>query len=198
MEQEQKFRKFQAAVFAEVDAKVEQIRAQAQEQKEKELQQNEEEQIARASATVQKKMQEIKQESKREIAKTSLDAKRSILLKRSQLEEQIFESVRQRLAGFAASDAYEEYLLSQIAAFAKANPLPHVEILLRECDLPLAKKVQAAYSLPCEVKADNMAVGLGGFIVRDNKNGLYFDETFSQKLAEQKTYFIENSAFALS
>lgn len=197
MEEQKKFQRFEAAVFAEVDAKVEQLRSEAVKEKEDALRQSEAEQSRKAADYVQKKLREIQLEHKRSAAKYSLECQRSILQKRSELQQSVFSTVQQKLTAFTGTPAYGEYLLSQIKAFAKAHPLRDATILLREQDMDQAKALEQAYALPCQIQADNALVGLGGFVVRDDASGLYFDESFAQKLADQKSYFIENSGLSL-
>lgn len=196
MEQQIKLAKFEKAVYAEVDAKVEQIRREAELEKESELQRNKDEQLAKSADYVQKKTAEIKRNRTREVAKCSLDAKRNILKKRGEITERVFEAVARRLEEYLSTPQYSEYLFQKIGEFAKANPLGGIQIEVGEGDFALADKIKAAYALPCGV-AVNREIRLGGFIARDEKDGVYFDETLSQKLAEQKSYFIENSELFL-
>ena len=62
--------------------------------------------------------------------------------------------------------------------------------------MAFADSLQKAFGRPCELCADSSAA-LGGFIVFDRAQNLYYDETFAQKLADQKPYFIEHSGFTL-
>ena len=196
MEQQNKLAKFEKAVYAEVDAKVDLIRREAEAEKESELQRNKDEQLAKSAAYVQKKTAEIKRNRKREVAKYSLDAKRSILKKRGEITERVFDAVSRKLEEYLSTPQYSEYLLQKIGEFSKANALSGIQIEVGEPDFEHAGKIKAAYSLPCEVVL-NRTIRQGGFIVRDENDSVYFDETLSQKLAEQKSYFIENSELFL-
>ena len=64
--------------------------------------------------------------------------------------------------------------------------------MVGENDIKLADGIKAAYSLPCEVVLDR-SVRLGGFIVRDDTDSVYFDESLGQKLNEQKVFFVEHN-----
>ena len=196
MEQQVKLSKFEKAVFAEVEAKVGEIHRQAEADKESTLRQSETDLRLQAEEAVQKQTQDIRRKSKREVAKFGLDAKRSVLKKRGEITDSIFAAVSRKLEEFRAAPDYEAYLLSRVAAFAQANPLANVRLLLAPADLPLAPKVREAYGLPCEVLA-SASVRLGGFIVRDAADSVYFDESLGQKLEDQKSYFIEHSQLDL-
>lgn len=196
MDQQTKLTTFQKAVFSEVEEKIRQIRFEAEEERKNTLAQHKDAQLIKSTNEVQRKTQEIRKKYKREAARYSLDAKRNVLVKRMELTDRIFENVSQKLAAFQKSDRYPSFLLEKVAAFAKENALPGIEIHVGPEDFRNAVKIKEAYALPCEVREDN-AILLGGFIVRDDAKSIYFDETLGQKLADQKSYFIENSELYL-
>lgn len=196
MDQQTKLTTFQKAVFSEVEEKIRQIRFEAEEQKKTEIQRHKDAQLVKSTGDVQKKTQEIRKKYRRETAKYSLDAKRTVLVKRMELTERIFDNTAKKILAFRNSERYTPFLLEKITAFAKMNPLPDVEILVGSEDFRSAEQIRKAYGLPCEVREDK-AIQLGGFIVRDDARSIYFDETLQQKLADQKSYFIENSELYL-
>lgn len=192
MEQQEKLSKFETAVFSEIDDQVEELRHEAEEAIEQELRKNKEDQLQRSAEEIQKKSQEIRKAYKREVAKFGLEAKRRILQKRAELTDSVFSAVAARLEAFHSSAEYGPYLLGRIKAFSQEYGLADVKILVGEADFALASKIRKAYSLPCEVLCDR-SVSLGGFIVRADGDSAFYDETLGQKLAEQKTFFIEKS-----
>lgn len=195
MEQQKKLSKFETAVFAEVDAKVAQIRQEAEKHKIEQVKRNAEEQKIRVANEVQRQIQDLQKKSKREIAKFGLDAKRRILQQRGELTDRIFRNAAEKLNAFAKTEQYTDYLLKEIEEFSKTNSLPHVKVIVSEQDALLSDRIKAAYALPCEVIADKNISG--GFIVQDDRANAYFDLTLAQKLVDQRAYFIENSEFAL-
>lgn len=196
MDQASKLKKFEAAVLAEINTKTDLIKHEAQEFKKSELEKNSDTQLLKSYNEIQKQSQDMKKKFKREVAKFGLDAKRRVLIKRSDITKQVFDSVTARLLEFYNSEAYNEYLLRKLSNFAAKNPMPEVEILVSERDFLNAEKLKAAYTLPCTFTQDK-SIKLGGFIVKDVKNNRHFDETLTNILAEQKGYFIQNSALFL-
>jgi V/A-type H+-transporting ATPase subunit E len=196
MTQQSKLEKFQTAIFQEIDEKAAHIRAEAERVKKEKIQENRRTRQLSIAVDLQRKTQEIRQKYQRELAKYSLDAKRSLLQKRQELTDQVFAGVSAKLEAFHASEEYPSYLTGKIAAFAAENPLPDVVIYLCPADFPLADAVKKAYIPGCEVRQDP-AIRLGGFILRDEANSLYFDETFEQRLADQKDYFTLHSELFL-
>lgn len=196
MDQQEKLLKFQKAVFAEIEQKTATIRTDAEQNKVRTLEQTKEALLAKAEDELHEKTAEIRQENRRETAKCSLEMKRALLKKRTELTEKIFAEVEDKLRDYCKTEEYRSELLKRIAAFGAAHPTTDPVLSVSEDDMALAESLKEAFGRPCELCADN-AAALGGFIVFDRAQNLYYDETFAQKLADQKPYFIEHSGFTL-
>lgn len=183
MDQQERLAKFKHAVFQEIADEVEALGKEAREQSAERLQRESEELKRRAEADTQQQIQELQKEFRKETAKCSLEAKRSVLQRRNELLEELYASVEARLRSFQASEEYPPYLLARVKAFAIAHPIPDAEILVGEQDLPLAESIRKAYGLSCTVAAEP-SLELGGFLVRGG--AALYDETVSQRLAEEK------------
>lgn len=194
MEQQEKLSKFKNAVFREVDAKTEQIRREAEEKKEEEIRKIKEQLNLDASEEIRTKTEQIRQKFSQETAKCSLDAKRNLLAKRSELTQKLFDETAKRLAAFSKTEEYQALLLKKITSFSASVNVSAPELLVGAADYEKKDAIEKAFGHDCTVTCDQ-SITLGGFIVRDIKNGLFYDETFAQKLADQKSYFIEHSIF---
>lgn len=196
MDQNSKLQKFETAVFAEIDAKTEIIKHQAEDFKNSELEKNKDIQLLKSYNEIQKKSQEIRKKFKRDVAKFGLDSKRNILIKRNEITKKVFDNVTEKLNSFYNSAEYDNYMQKKLKSFSDKNALSDVEICVGEKDFANAESLKAAYSLPCSISLDK-SIQIGGFILKDNKKNIYFDETLSYILSEQKEYFIQNSELFL-
>ncbi len=194
MEQQEKLSKFKNAVFREVDAKTEQIRREADEKKEQAIRKFTEQLDRSASEEIHTKTEQIRQKFSQETAKCSLDAKRNLLAKRSELTQKLFDETAEKLAAFSKTAEYQELLLKKIASFSASVSADKPELLVGASDFQNKTAIEKAFGRDCTVVCDP-AITLGGFVVRDAEKGLFYDETFAQKLADQKSYFIEHSIF---
>lgn len=192
VDESQKLSKFQTAVYAEVDMKTAQIRHDAELYKERELERNKDQQLDISYNQIQKKSDEIKKQCKSDVAKFSIEAKHSVLLKRNEITQRVQNNVTKALTEFAKSPEYATYLVKAIQEFSNKYNYSNINIFVCKRDMPLAKQIAEAYKLPCTVGETN-EISIGGFIASDEKDGKYFDETFEQKLSEQKAYLIQNS-----
>lgn len=191
-----KLRKFQEAVFAEIDLKTSQIKQEAEQYKAREIEKSKDKKLDESYQIIQKKSQEIKQRCIQDVAKYAFDAKRSVLMKRNEITQRVFDNVTVKLNEYIKSDAYKAFLLKKIKEFKDKEGLSGVEIQVSLDDMKYAEDIKKVYALPCVIKG-NDDITLGGFIVCDMENAIYFDETLQQKLESQKSYFIENSKLEL-
>lgn len=196
MDQQNKLQKFQKAVFEEIETKIKLMREEAVVAEEAALSTNMDEQLMKAYNEIQTQVQEIRRSMKRQVAKYSLEEKRTILARRQELMQAVFDSVKARIGEYIKTEEYQTKLLQKLSAAAKGKELSNVKILVGEMDFQNAPVLKKAYGSSCEICQDK-SLRLGGFILRDDANHIYFDETLETKLTEQKSYFIENSGFSL-
>lgn len=203
MDQENKLLKFQNAVFEEIDFKIAKMKEDSLMQSDKTYEDNLDARLAQAYNEIQAKIQEIKRNAKRGIAKFSLESKRELLKKREELTNSVFDSVLKRLDEYVKTDEYKKKLISKIASFSKPKTTNGADsisldavILIGEQDFAFADEIKKAFSAECEVLKDQSILH-GGFIIKDDKKRLYFDETLEEKLYEQKPYFIEKCGFEI-
>jgi len=188
----EKLEKFKLAVFAEIDIKTTQIQQEAQEYKEQKIEKSKQEQLEKSYFMIQNKSEEIKKQCKREVAKRSLDAKRSLLIKRNEITLRVFENVKNKLLEYTKTQDYKQYLIKTIAEFSKINSYESIDILIRSEDMKFSDDIKTAYAKNCNVK-EFPSIKVGGFIARNDEIGVYFDETLEKKLEAQKGFFIEHS-----
>lgn len=191
-----KLKKFQDAVFAEVNAKAVQIKQEAEQYKEQELENNKTKLLEQSFILVENKTLEIKNKYKLEVAQHSLNAKRDILLKRNELTTKIIDNVKLKLKDFIKTTDYKDYLLKKIKSFSENEKLSDVTIFVMKDDMIFEQEIKTAYGLPCSIKI-NDEILFGGFIACDANCSVYFDETLEQKLLKQNSYVIENCKFEI-
>lgn len=136
---------------------------------------------------------EYARETQRGFAAAELGYKQKLLEYRSQLAEEVFTAVRDKLKDFAASSKYAAWLSGKVAAYAKQIKGKGAVLFLCGQDLALEDSLRAA--LPeCEVQ-QSADIVLGGFkLVQGNR---LFDETLDAALEEQKKNFAANSRLAV-
>ena len=97
---------------------------------------------------------------------------------------------------YTQTDTYPSLLEGYASSIAKTLTKPGTCLLVREADLVYADRIQKAFSLPCEVKADDSIV-IGGIRGSNLEMGLVADETMDSKLEAQYEWFFANSGLTI-
>lgn len=179
---------FARAVDEEAEHKIEQLEKEADEYRAAQLKQAKEEEYNRMFGYMQEQVQMIKSKHKQSVTKYELDQKRGLVQFRNQLTDRVFDEVRERLAAFSQTEAYAEYLVSQISAAVTQFPYKPVCVLVKEEDLRFSETLQRILPGQVTVEADPEN-RLGGFILLSREHGVMADETFAEVLKAQKEKF---------
>lgn len=196
MEQAAKMKRFEKAIFEEINSKISDMTEELETKRTTALKENEEKNIAKAYREIQKGSREIRKKYQREVASFSLASKRKLILKRNELTGLIFDTVAARLTAFCVGDEYKKYLLESMKGFIAANHVDSVTVYVSERDMAMEKEIAALFGKNAVI-ASRKDIRLGGFIVEDLENGIYFDETLEEKLEARKSEFAKQSEFSL-
>lgn len=196
MEHEEKLRKFQSAVFNEIETRKDKATVESSKEFAKKLRENNDRKLKMAYENIQQKTADIQKDTKRELARLGLENKRALITKRNELVETIFKSIEDKILSFVKTQEYQDYFLDEIENFSKKYELSDVEIYIGKFDEKKVIYIQKAYKLPCTVLVDKRII-LGGFAIKDEKSGMYYDYTLDNKLNENRVEFVGNKNFAL-
>lgn len=196
MNHETKLKRFETAVFEEIETKTAMAESDSKEEFEEKLRESTDRQLQKSYEYIQNETAKIKKNTKRELAKLGLLNKRALINKRNELVESIFSAVEEKIVAFNKTQEYQDFLLDEVEAFAKKYELSDIEIHIGDIDVNKENYIKKAYKLPCSIVLDNN-IKLGGFAIKDNVNYKYYDYTLQSKLCDSRDEFILNSEFAL-
>ena len=174
MPSDEKASAFLEAINKYAEQQRNEIHAEVEQFKEEELKKAEIEVLTDAYTLIQKEMAQMRKEVATEISHEEMEGKRKLFLQRRQITQEVFER----------------------ASIAKTLTKPGTVLLVREADLVYADRIQKAFSLPCEVKADDSIV-IGGIRGSNLEMGLVADETMDSKLEAQYEWFFANSGLTI-
>lgn len=196
MNHETKLKRFEEAVFDEIESKTAQATADSKEEFERKLKESTDRQLQISYNDIQSKAVNIKKQTKRELARIGLDNKRTLINKRNELVDSIFDSVETKVNDFLKTQEYQDYLLDEVESFSKKYKLSDIEIHIGNIDFDKELYIKKAYRLPCTIIVDKN-ITMGGFAIKDEVNCSYYDYTMNNKINEQRAVFVQNSPFAL-
>ena len=97
---------------------------------------------------------------------------------------------------YTQTELYPSLLEGYASSIAKVLTKPGTILLVKASDLAFADRIQKAYALPCEVKADD-SIFIGGIRGSNAEMGLVADETLDSKLEAQYEWFFANSGLSV-
>lgn len=196
MEHEVKLKRFQSAVFSEIETRNAKMSAEFKAEFEEKLKENTDRQLQISYDDIQRKTADIKKDTKRELAKMGLENKRTLITKRNELVEDIFDNIKTKIKEYIKTQEYQDYFLDEIENFYKKYEISDIEIYVGDIDINKKVYIEKAYKLPCNVILDKN-IDLGGFAIKDTKNNFYYDYTLGNKLNINRVEFFTNSDFSL-
>lgn len=138
----------------------------------------------------------IRADANRAISNHSEQARKRITTLRNELCERVFDDARAEIKAFTETEDYKALLLKSVREIANAFKDGDVEIFVRAADLPLAADIKAAFAFPCRITAGG-DIELGGIKAIEHKTNCLADDTLDARLAQQRTWFLENSGLSI-
>ena len=125
------------------------------------------------------------------VASSSINAKRELILKRSEYVDEMFRKIESKLIEFTKTDDYKHYLLNAVSS-AKSGMSEDAVIEVRADDEQLCKELFSKD----EVKTVN-DIKVGGVRIIFSDAAVMFDKTFDEALIDEKSAFISASGLTL-
>lgn len=172
------------------------IHAEVEQFKEEELKKAEIEVLTDAYTLIQKEMAQMRKEVATEISHEEMEGKKKLFLQRRQITQEVFDKAKEKLLAYTKTDTYPSLLEGYASSIAKILTKPGTVLWVKESDLAYADRIQTAYGLPCQVKADD-SILIGGIRGSNPEMGLVADETMDSKLEAQYEWFFSNSGLSI-
>lgn len=194
----QKLDHFTATILKEAVAENEQAMAEFQQQRQEQLAQAHKEARAEARAYIHTQISRIRADAGHQVSCRMQESKHALFQRRNEIAGEVFEAVRQRIAAYTATPAYErrleELLREALTIFEDADD---VRVYLRPCDrsyIPTLREVAP------EVRITFLdgIFQLGGLIAESPSCGKRVDSSFDSRMSELNGHFAELFGISLS
>ncbi|MFA9380966.1 MAG: hypothetical protein ACERKO_07895, partial [Acetanaerobacterium sp.] len=157
---EEKLERFEKAVMSQATKQSQDILKTMEDLKNQEIALTENTALSSAYEMIQGEVSEITSGSAREISHKRLQQRHDYLLRRAAYEKSVFETVKNRLIAFTATDAYAQYLASAAKKLAADYSGGPVTLTLRNADRGFEPLVREGFGSPCTVAfSDDLAIG---------------------------------------
>ncbi len=173
------------------------LESEAEDFKQKELTKAEEDALREAYVLLQRKMSSINNSIAGELSKAENASRKSIFVKRQEIEDKVFDRAKEKLLAFAETPQYTDRLTESTKAIAQKLTANDVVLYVNERDSKLKDKITAAFGRQCTVAVSNEIL-IGGIMGISRELGLLADETLDTRLSQQREWFCENSGLKVT
>ncbi len=173
------------------------LESEAEDFKEKELNKAEEDGLKEAYVLLQRKMSAINTSIARELSKAENASRKSIFVKRQEIEDKVFERAKEKLIKFADTDKYTEKLLESVRKISVKLTADDVVLYVNQRDMKLKDKIVSVFGKKCDVQPSS-EITIGGITGISREMGLLADETLDTRLSQQREWFCENSGLKVT
>lgn len=147
-------------------------------------------------ALVEKQTRSAQAESRMQAEKKQMEYKRSLLKKRDELADKVFEDARRQLLAFSEGEDYLVFLQEKAYQLGKLCDGREALFLLRPEDIKLSAKLTLAAGVPVRIREDT-GIKLGGLRMECPDAGIAADETLDAALESQREWFRIHSGFCI-
>lgn len=143
-------------------------------------------------------LSELDADYKIKLSQKSVEYRKALLNRRSEIAEQIFAEAKQKLLTFVGSPAYKDALCKKLRQLGTKYPYPGWELVLLPADEAIAKEAAAALGQSCTVSLEAESLAIGGFMLRHKERNLVIDQSYGSLLEEQRGWFAQNSGLKVT
>ena len=128
------------------------------------------------------------------ISKKRNELKRGLIMRRSEMFDEVFAAVTANISAYAETDEYRKNIVSEFETAVDGIGKGALECAARECDISTLKASAKAANVTF---AEPEGAILGGFTLRNRAANLFTDCTLDAKIAEQKEQFVIKSGLTI-
>ena len=172
-------------------AKADSIISKAMAQKRDLLEEKEMEFLQKKYKEINTATLDIRRKTTQYISSFEVKNKKKLLLKRDDFCNRIFENVFVKLCNFTTQEEYVHMFQEKLKNM-KYQDLSIIDFYVKKGDVALKDAIISRFGDDVSILEDG-TIKIGGFRSVNKLTGLCLDETFDNKLDEQKSWFYSNS-----
>lgn len=149
-----------------------------------------------ANAKMNREIDEIILENKKEISQMQRETNEKLILRRQKLQNEIFDICKEKLLDFTKSNEYFAFLEKEIANLPEEIYEGSLVIKIAKKDEDTFKKLASQFKNEVKFVIDGQ-ISIGGFIATNQEMGLIIDNSLDDRLEEQKEWFWNHSGLVI-
>ncbi len=189
--------KFTDELKRRADAEREQIEDEMKRYRASQLKQAREKAETEADLYKRKKIEKSTRETEASISMLHLQERRRLVMRRSEITDEVITRSEKILSDFVTSPDYAEYLKRSVKIISDALKSNKIILYICKRDEQYIPMIQEQFGKYCKIEFDS-SIKLGGIRGYDAILYKLADETLDEKLAEQREYFAHKSGLTIS
>lgn len=150
----------------------------------------------RSEAYIETESSKILLQANRAHSVLETELRNELAATRSDITDQVFEAVAQKLGQFTKTAGYAEFLKNSAARFSSYYGDKQTTVYIKAEDMKYKDLILSASSPNCKVAADD-SIRIGGCKAKSDGSGVYLDDTLDARLNAQKQNFYESSGLSV-
>jgi vacuolar-type H+-ATPase subunit E/Vma4 len=190
--QSQQIAEFENTVKRDSQAEVDEILSKAKEECDRIVDSARHDLAARTERRVDNATRRYERESQRRVSQQSFLSGQAVLKKRSQLVDDFFAGLENKLQNFADGPQYDSFFKEKLAQADASRSLDRAQIRVRSKDVGIVQKLYPQANVSSDPQ-----VRIGGAKLYYEADNVYADLTLDYQLKLERTQFIEKSELRL-
>lgn len=187
---------FLTAIMNEAELKKEKIRKETRLFVAKELEEAENEVLKESYDYIQRTAGQIRSAAGKMVSVASMNANRKLLLRRTEIFDEVISVVKQKLYDFSKSDGYVQFLKASATKITERFVGQDFTVYISKQDEDKATVISEMFDGKSVVV--DSSVRLGGLKAVNAANTICIDDTLDTRLLAQSEWFRSNSGLILS
>ena len=187
---------FAESINKEAERQKKRIENETEKYVEQELAKARTEANAKALAYIGKETGKILAASGLDITKKNVEANNMLFMRRREILDGIYASVKEKINAFTSGKTYGDFLLKSAAEAEKSLDAATTVFFLRPCDIKYADLLKAEHP-DCTVLVDS-TITLGGLKATDGSGRILLNDTLDIRLDEQKEKFRQTTGLIIN
>ncbi len=186
-------RYFEKAIKRESDEKVRKLQKEIDYLYQKEIKKINEEIEIKKQVQMAKELREVQINYQEELNQIGTGYDEKLILKRSEMTQEIFHEIEKKIESFAQTEVYNEWLKKRLNTYSKKVNGHDFEVRIAFKDQVAEKQIQDSFNKQSFQLIKDKDIRFGGFILTIPKINIELNETLDAQLNEQKEWFLNHS-----
>lgn len=194
----EKLNAFTALVLKDAEEKRKKLIDQTENEYSKQMEQKENDFLEDAYEDIQKRIRTIRRKANARVIQSEFNAKKSLIKRREEIIEEIFNSVTNEILKFKSEPTYKSWLTDKIDKAIKEVGVGTKEIFALPEDLPFINETIKTYNDNISASSINDTSFIGGIRIINSDKKIAVDYSLKELISAERERFLKSDEFVIT